>query len=47
VASLDEIAVLGGSSLLHSDIQPENLLVGEYAVLVDWTARGLARSSST
>lgn len=38
VASPDEIEVLGGRSLLHSDIQPENLLIGESAVLVDWTA---------
>jgi hypothetical protein len=37
-ASTDEVAALGGSSLLHSDLQPENILVAESAVLVDWTA---------
>lgn len=38
MASPDEAKTLSGSSLLHSDLQPENILVSEAAVLVDWTA---------
>ena len=39
VASADEVRLLDGNALLHSDINPENILVdGTRAWLVDWSS---------
>ncbi len=38
VASAEEVALLDGSCLLHSDINPDNVLIGSRAWVVDWSA---------